>query len=163
MQVDLSEQVALVTGSAHRVGKAIALELARRGVHILVHYNSSGDQYVRDTLHEIKSHGVDAFAIQADVSQPDGVAAIFSAVREHFGRLNILVNSASVFNKGQLMEVTLENWQRSLDVKGDRQRHHQNREQAGNAERPSHDHQHILVCGDVLGHIGRTNRIAPDD
>lgn len=116
MQIDLSDQVALVTGSAHRVGKAIALELARRGVHLLVHYNSAGDQHVRDTVHEIKSHGVDAFAVQADVSKPDGVDALFGAVREHFGRLHILVNSASIFNKGRLMEVTLEDWQRSLDI-----------------------------------------------
>jgi pteridine reductase len=116
MHIDLTDQVALVTGSAQRVGKAIALELARAGVHILIHYNSSNDQHVRDTLHEIKSFGVDAFAVQADVSKPDGVATIFNAVSEHFKRLDILVNSASIFNKGTLMEVTLEDWQKSLDV-----------------------------------------------
>lgn len=116
MHIDLTDQVAVVTGSAHRVGKSIALELARVGVHILIHYNSSNDQPVRDTLHEIKSFGVDAFAVQADVSKPDGVAIIFNTVRENFKRLDILVNSASIFNKGTLMEVTLEDWQKSLDV-----------------------------------------------
>jgi NAD(P)-dependent dehydrogenase (short-subunit alcohol dehydrogenase family) len=54
MQIDLNNRVALVTGSARRVGRAIALELAKRGAHILVHYHSSGEDIVRDTLLEIK-------------------------------------------------------------------------------------------------------------
>lgn len=116
MRVDISDQVALVTGSAHRVGKAIALELARCGVHILVHYGSSPEETVRDTLHEIKSLGVDAFAVQADLSKREGVDAAFAAVREHFGRLHILVNSASNFQKRTLMEVTLEEWQETMDI-----------------------------------------------
>lgn len=116
MQIDLTDQVALVTGSAHRVGKAIALELARRGVHIIVHYHSADDATVRDTLHEIKSHGVDAFAVQADISKPEGVETVFSAVEEHFSRLHILVNSASSFSGNRLLDVTLEDWNRSIAV-----------------------------------------------
>src|SRR5512134_2877846 len=98
MRVDLTDQVALVTGSAHRVGRAIALELARRGAHILVHYSTSADK-ATETVREIKSQGVDAYPVQADLSQPDGVEAAFSALREHYGRLNILVNSAANFQK----------------------------------------------------------------
>lgn len=116
MRIELSDQVALVTGSAHRVGKAIALELAREGVHLMVHYHSAAEKEVRDTLHEIKSFGVDGFAVQADISRPDGVDKIFAAVREHFGRLNILVNSASNFQRRDLMEVTLEDWQATLNI-----------------------------------------------
>jgi NAD(P)-dependent dehydrogenase (short-subunit alcohol dehydrogenase family) len=93
MRIDLTDQVALVTGSARRVGKAIALELARHGVHILVHYRESSENVVRETLHEIKSFGVDAFAIQADLAAPEGVDQLFAAVREHFGRLNIPNNA----------------------------------------------------------------------
>lgn len=116
MQIDLNEQVALVTGAAHRVGKAIALELARRGVNILVHYNSTADETVRSTVHEIKSLGVDAFPIQADISKTEGVETVFESLREHFGRLDILVNSASVFPSGTLLETSLEDWQQTLDV-----------------------------------------------
>lgn len=116
MRIDISDQVALVTGSAHRVGKAIALELARSGVHILVHYHNSAENTVRNTVHEIKSFGVDAYAVQADISKTDGVDQLFRAVQEHFGRLNILVNSASVFPKGTLEEASLEEWQSALDV-----------------------------------------------
>ncbi|MBC8099815.1 MAG: SDR family oxidoreductase [Armatimonadetes bacterium] len=116
MLLELSDQVAVVTGAAQRVGKAIALELARRGVNILVHYNSSSDDTARDTVHEIKSLGVVAVAVQADISRPEGVTTVFEAVREHFGRLHILVNSASVFPKGTLGETTLDAWQQALDV-----------------------------------------------
>lgn len=116
MRVDLSDQVALVTGSAHRVGKAIALELARHGVNILVHYHNSSDSTVRETLHEIKSNGVGAFAVQADISKPEGVETVFAALKEHYNRLDILVNSASVFKANKLMDVSLADWQLSLDV-----------------------------------------------
>ena len=110
MHIDMTDQVAIVTGSAHRVGRAIALELARAGVHILVHYFHSPEETVKDTLHDIKSHGVDAFPLQADIGTPEGVAAIFDAAREHFGRLDILVNSASNFQKRKLLDVSLDEW-----------------------------------------------------
>jgi pteridine reductase len=116
MTIDLTNQVALVTGSAHRVGRAIALELARGGAHIMVHYHSSPPETVRSTVQDIKSMGVDAYAVQADVSTPEGVEQIFTAVREKYGRLNILVNSASTFQKRGLLDVTYEEWQQTLAV-----------------------------------------------
>ena len=116
MRIDLTDKVALVTGSAHRVGRAIALELAKNGVHILVHYNRSNPSQVRDTLHDIKSHGVDAFEIQSDISQVEGVDAVFDAVRERFGRLDIVVNSASVFQRRELLEVSLDDWDLTMNV-----------------------------------------------
>ncbi|HEX2905268.1 MAG TPA: SDR family oxidoreductase [Phototrophicaceae bacterium] len=115
MYLDLSGQVALVTGSAHRVGKAIALELARCGVNILVHYGSSAAA-ATETVREIKSMGVDAFSVQADISTEAGVTTIFTALREHFGRLNILVNSAANFQKRDLLEVSLHDWQETLNT-----------------------------------------------
>lgn len=116
MPTNLANQVALVTGSAHRVGRAIALELARCGAHIMVHYHSSSADTVRDTVQAIKSLGVDAYPVQADISTPEGVEQVFAAVLEHFGQLHILINSASIFQKRQLMEVTLEDWQKTLAV-----------------------------------------------
>lgn len=116
MRIDLNDQVALVTGGAHRVGKAIALELARNGVHILVNYHNTPEDVTRNTVHEIKSFGVDAYAVQADVSKPEGVAQVFDTIRERFGRLHLLVNSASVFPKGSLLETSFEEWQQALNV-----------------------------------------------
>jgi NAD(P)-dependent dehydrogenase (short-subunit alcohol dehydrogenase family) len=116
MHIDMTDQVAIVTGSAHRVGRAIALELARAGVHILMHYNRSPEDVVKATLRDIKSEGVDAFPVNADISTPEGVDAIFAAAREHFERLDILVNSASNFQRRRLLDVTLEEWRETIDT-----------------------------------------------
>lgn len=115
MHIDISDQVAVVTGGAHRVGKAIALELARRGVHVLIHYGTAA-QEATETVREIKSLGVDAYAVQADLSKPEAVDTIFSALREHFGRLHIFVNSAAKFQKRDLLDVTLEDWQQTMAI-----------------------------------------------
>lgn len=116
MQIELTEQVALVTGSAHRVGKAIAVALAKEGVHIMVHYNHSDEATVRETLQDIKSHGVSAFAFQADISQAEGIKALIEAFKEHFDELNILVNSASVFPTANFLDITLESWDLAMNV-----------------------------------------------
>jgi pteridine reductase len=116
MQIELNNQVALVTGSAHRVGKAIALALAKEGVHMMVHYHHSDAATVRETLHEIKSEGVQAFAVQADISQPEGIETLFAAFKEHFEELHILVNSASVFPTANFMEITVESWDLAMNV-----------------------------------------------
>jgi NAD(P)-dependent dehydrogenase (short-subunit alcohol dehydrogenase family) len=113
--IDLADQVALVTGAAHRVGKAIALELARCGVHVLVHYGGSAEA-ATETVRDIKSLGVDAYAAQADLSKPEGIVSLFSTLREHFGRLNILVNSAANFQQRDLLEVSLADWQETLNI-----------------------------------------------
>ncbi len=114
--IDLNGQIAIVTGSAHRVGRAIALELAKSGVNLLVHYFRSPEETVRETLHAIRSYGVDAFPIQADLTAPAGVESVFQAAREHFGRLDILVNSASNFQKRRLLDVTLDEWNATISA-----------------------------------------------
>ncbi len=115
-RVDLNGQVAIVTGAAHRVGRAIAIELAREGVNIVVHYHSTPEAQVKDTLREIKSFGVDAFPVQADLSVAEGVDVLFDAAREHFDQLDILVNSASNFQRRDLLEVTLDDWNATLAI-----------------------------------------------
>ncbi|MFN8529238.1 MAG: SDR family oxidoreductase [Anaerolineae bacterium] len=116
MKQDLTGQVALVTGSAHRVGKAIALELARAGCNVMVHYSSTNDEIARETQREIKSLGVDAGLCKADLGSPAGVQTLIDAVQEQFGQLHILVNSASNFQKRTIMEVTLEEWEETMRI-----------------------------------------------
>jgi pteridine reductase len=113
MRRDLNGKVALVTGSAHRVGKAIALELARRGVHQIVHYNSS-DAEAMQTADEISALGVQAVRIKADQADPAQIEKLFEAIQAHFGRLDILVNSASIFDQGDLLTLSFDDWERSL-------------------------------------------------
>ena len=116
VQVELRGKVALVTGAAQRVGRVIALELAKEGVNLLVHYNRAEPAQVRDTLGEIKSHGVDAHAVQADLSGAEGVDTLMVAAAERFDRLDIVVNSASVFQARDFLEVSLADWDLTMAV-----------------------------------------------
>ena len=116
MHVDLAGRVAIVTGAAHRVGRAIALELASAGVHILLHYYRSSAGVVAETAAAIRALGVDCYPVQADLSAVNGVDALFEAVRAHFGRLDILVNSASNFQRRKLHEVTLDDWNETIST-----------------------------------------------
>ncbi|MHB8630059.1 MAG: SDR family NAD(P)-dependent oxidoreductase [Aggregatilineales bacterium] len=115
MRRDLTGKVALVTGSAHRVGKAIALELARRGVHQVVHYNNSDAEAIQ-TTDEIIALGVQAIRVKADQSDPTQVDTLFEAIRAKFGRLDILVNSASIFQEADLLTLSYADWQKTLAV-----------------------------------------------
>ncbi len=113
--MELKGKVALVTGAAHRVGKGIALALAREGMDILVHYYSSGDE-LPGTLDEIRALGVRAEPFQADQSVEQQVAEMFAHVRETFGALHVLVNSGSIFTRGDVMALEPARWRRTLDV-----------------------------------------------
>ncbi len=110
MRIELKDKVALVTGSARRIGRAIALELAKHGVHIMVHYHRSNPAQVRETLQDIKSLGVMAFAAGADLSQSAGVEQLFQEFRRRYDRLDIVVNNAAVFQQRDFLDVSLEDW-----------------------------------------------------
>ncbi len=116
MRPALAGQVALVTGGAKRVGRAIALELAASGAHIFVHYHSSDDAQVNETLAAIRAQGVQAQAQQADLGAAAGVELLFAGLRQHFDRLDILVNSAALFQQRRLLQVSLADWERTMDV-----------------------------------------------
>ncbi|MBN1200567.1 MAG: SDR family oxidoreductase [Anaerolineae bacterium] len=107
--MNLKGKTALVTGAAHRVGKAIALALAREGVSIIVHYGRSADA-AQQTIGEITALGVEALPVQADLRDPAQIAALFQAVEDRFGHLDILVNSAASFVKQPFEDVTVDSW-----------------------------------------------------
>jgi NAD(P)-dependent dehydrogenase (short-subunit alcohol dehydrogenase family) len=111
----LRDQVALVTGAARRIGRSIALELARAGAHVVVNYQSSRTEAL-STVHEIKTLGVRSVAIHADVSKPKQVHLMFEAVRKRFGRLDILVNNAAIFFPAKWDKLTEGEWDRILNV-----------------------------------------------
>jgi NAD(P)-dependent dehydrogenase (short-subunit alcohol dehydrogenase family) len=108
-------QVALVTGGAHRVGRAIALTLARAGADVFVHYHRSAEA-VTHTAEEIRGLGRRALTIGADLGQVGEIERMFQEVARAFDRLDILVNSASVFERVDFMAMTPEQWDRTLNV-----------------------------------------------
>ena len=92
----LRGKVVLVTGAARRVGRAIALAAARRGADLIVHYRASAAE-AEGTAAEARRAGVTAVTIQADLATAAGVDSLVGAAREAFGRVDVLVNNASIF------------------------------------------------------------------
>ncbi len=117
--MDLQGKVALVTGGAIRVGKAISLELAAAGADIVVNYNSSAGP-AEETVAEIQKLGRRAIAQQADVSQGDQVQRLIDRAVSELGRLDVLVNSASVWRRTPWAELDEAEWDRQIavDLKG---------------------------------------------
>src|SRR5215510_1476494 len=91
--MNINGKVALITGSAKRIGREIALELAAHGARIAVHYRSS------EAEAKALAAGVGA-AFQADLTDSIAVQNMFGGISKTFGRLDILINSASVFDPG---------------------------------------------------------------
>ena len=113
--VDLRDRVALVTGGAHRLGRAFSLGLARAGADVVVNYHTS-EAEADETAAVIRSLGRRVVTVRADVSTAAGVGRLVEATREAFGRLDILVNSASLFERQPVPEITEADWDRVLGV-----------------------------------------------
>ncbi len=108
-----TQRVALVTGGAVRVGRAIALALADHGFDIAFTFRSSGDEAVQ-TAADVEALGRVALAVRADLTEPESVDSVLTAVRERFGRLDVLVNSAASFEVRTLAEVDAAAWDRVM-------------------------------------------------
>jgi pteridine reductase len=103
----------LVTGSARRLGRAIALGMANRGCKIALHYGSSGEE-AQETAEEIRRLGVEVRVFAADLTDPDAITELFRGVEEAFGGLDILVNSAASFERRDLLAIDLPQWEEVL-------------------------------------------------
>ncbi len=114
-QESLGHRVALVTGAGRRIGHVIALALARAGAHVVVNYNTSKTEALA-TAEEIRQTGVKALAARADVSQLSQVRRMFDQVARNFGRLDILVNNAAIFNQARWDKLNNKDWDRMLGV-----------------------------------------------
>ncbi|MCK4658647.1 MAG: SDR family oxidoreductase [Phycisphaerae bacterium] len=107
--------VALVTGSARRVGRAIALELASAGCDLALHYNRSQDEAAQ-LLRQIEACNRRAHLIPGDLSQPTSWGRIVSVCVEAFGRLDVLVNNAAVFDPMALAGFDHAAWERTMRI-----------------------------------------------
>jgi pteridine reductase len=114
--VDLKGKAAIVTGGAVRVGRGLSLALAASGARVLVHYSGS-DTQARSTVEEIRSHGGEADCVAADFGNPDAAApAVLEAAINAFGRADILINSAAIFEPGTLASTTEVAWDRHFAI-----------------------------------------------
>jgi len=108
----LSDKVALVTGSAHGIGKAIAIGLARQGANLVTaDKDAAGLQALQKTILDI---GVQVELVPTDVTKEQDIDALFSKTMQRFGRLDILINNAGVFGAAPIDEMTTETWDRLI-------------------------------------------------
>ena len=102
-------RTALVTGAGRRIGRAIAVALGGRGMHVAVHYSRS-DAGARETAAEIERAGGRATCLQGDLSRPETPAALIDHAVRALGHLDVLVNSAAVMVRTPIGEVTTAEW-----------------------------------------------------
>jgi 3-oxoacyl-[acyl-carrier protein] reductase len=108
-------RVALVTGSSRGLGRAIALELARRGHSVGIHYVQSAGP-AEAVAEEARALGVRAEVFGADVAGAEGCKALFDAASEAFGRIDVLVNNAGITRDTLALRMKEGDWQAVLDT-----------------------------------------------
>lgn len=115
----LAEKVAIVTGASRGIGRAIALKLASNGASVVVNYAGNADK-AQEVVAEIEKLGVQAIALQADVSKVADIQRLFEQTIERFGKIDILVNNAGVTFYKPITEVTEEDFDKifAINVKG---------------------------------------------
>lgn len=112
--MDLDGATALVTGSAHRVGRGIAMSLAEQGCNIIVHYGRSEDK-AKQTVSDLQDLGVEAEAISVDLRYVDTIKEFFDDINERYS-YEILINSAASFIKKSVLDTTLEDWEAAVNI-----------------------------------------------
>jgi NAD(P)-dependent dehydrogenase (short-subunit alcohol dehydrogenase family) len=114
--MELEHKTAIVTGGARRLGRAMALSLARKGVHICLHYGRSVEA-AEETCEQIRQLGSQAVSVSADLRGSQAAAeTILTSAVEAFGHADILVNSAALFEPGGVEDTTEESWNRQLET-----------------------------------------------
>ena len=113
--MSMEGMTALVTGGSRGIGRAICLELVRRGANVAVNY-AGNEQAALETAEACRALGVEAELFQADVADAAACEKLVSAVKERFGKLDILVNNAGITRDGLLMTAKEEDFTRVLDT-----------------------------------------------
>jgi NAD(P)-dependent dehydrogenase (short-subunit alcohol dehydrogenase family) len=111
----LNSKVALVTGSAKRLGRAVAVRLAEEGADVVIHYRASRAE-AAEAVAEVEKLGRRAIAITADLGNVSEIKWLFDETAKQFGRLDILVNSAANFLPASIVSTTEEIWDASLNT-----------------------------------------------
>ncbi len=155
-QSGLNGAVAIVTGSAQNIGRAIALSLAAAGAGIVINARTSKDA-AQGVADEINEAGGKAIVHMADVSNPDQVDGLINASIENFGRLDILVNNVALRMAAPITETSYEEWRNVISNTLD------SAFLCSRAAVPHlavHGQGAIVNIGGVSGHAGVANRSA---
>jgi len=107
---NLHGRLAIVTGSSRGIGRAIAVELARRGADVVINYHTNAAA-AQDVVSEIESFGARATSVQADVSTQAGAEALAQAALSIYGRIDILVSNAGIVRDNLLLRMSVDDWE----------------------------------------------------
>ncbi len=110
----MSERVALITGGARGIGRAIALNLADGGWSVAICYRKSKKE-AEETVETIQTKGGRGMAEQSDVSDPQAAESLVRKVEKAWGRIDALINSAGPYHRVNLLEETVEGWHSMFD------------------------------------------------
>jgi len=110
----MSGKVALITGGAKGIGRAIALDLAARGWSIAICYRTSARE-ADEVIAGVDKHGGKGLALQCDVSQAEAAVALVERVHQEFGRIDALVNGAGPYHRVSLLQETNAGWHEMFD------------------------------------------------
>lgn len=111
-----NRKTAVVTGGSRGIGRAICVRLAKMGMNIIFNYNS-GEEAAQETVALCRDHGVDAYAVHADVSDSAACAGFMAeALKLSGGRMEVLVNNAGITRDGLIMRMSDEDFEKVIDV-----------------------------------------------
>lgn len=113
--MNLKDKVALITGGSRGIGRGIALELARNGVNIAISYVNNVEKAM-EAVEKIKSYGVKAIAVKANVSVEEEVDQMIKKVEEELNTIDILVNNAGVTKDNLIIRMKSEDWDEVMDI-----------------------------------------------
>ncbi len=111
----LDGKTALVTGASRGIGRAIAMRLAAEGANIVVNYNTQADA-AHQVADGVRSSGVEALVVQANVARSDDVERLVSSALEQFKRIDVLVNNAGITRDTLIMRMSEDDWDTVLDT-----------------------------------------------
>jgi NAD(P)-dependent dehydrogenase (short-subunit alcohol dehydrogenase family) len=112
--MELTGKVAIITGGK-RIGRVVAQTLAARGMDVVLSYRGSKKE-AEDTVADVVAAGRCATTVAADVARPEDCGAIIAHAMASFGRIDVLVNMASIYRSRALEDVTVEYWNTDIDV-----------------------------------------------
>ena len=117
--MSLQGKVAIITGASRGIGRSIAERLAQEGAAVIVNYGKSADK-AQSVVRTIEAKGGKAVTVQADISKVADIRRLFQEALRHFGRIDIVIANAGMFNQKPLMETTEEEYDSmfALNTKG---------------------------------------------
>ena len=109
------KKIAIVTGASRGIGKAIALELARQGIFVVINYNGSKEK-AEETLRTIQNEGGDGVIYQCNVADFEACKTFIEDIVSTYGRIDILVNNAGITKDGLLMRMSEADFSEVVDI-----------------------------------------------